>query len=92
VLKEDRNPERGWPPGIEGTRRLRLDADHVEFSQSGGNWSGIQKLTGGYDDEVRRVEEGRVGESTTLETRAILDENPLADVMGPKGRSLGRHL
>ena len=29
MLKQDRNPERGRPSGIEGARRLRVDAKYV---------------------------------------------------------------
>ena len=35
VLKQYRNSERGWPSGIKGARRLRLDPDNVEVSESG---------------------------------------------------------
>jgi hypothetical protein len=43
VLKQDRNPERGWPSGIEGAWRLRLDADDVAVSEAGGLWNGIHR-------------------------------------------------
>ena len=35
MLKQDRDSERGWFPGIEGTGCLRVDADNVEISESG---------------------------------------------------------
>jgi len=70
VLKQDRNPERGRPSGIEGARRLRMDADYVAFSESGGLWSEIHRkqLTGGYGTLASRVgeEEWGIGHGTSL--------------------------
>jgi hypothetical protein len=44
----------GWPPGIEGTGRLPVDADNVEISESG---AGSAETAGRV-----RVGEGRVGD------------------------------
>ena len=54
MLKQDRDPERGWPPGMEGTGRLRVDTDNFEISETG---VGSTETAGRV-----RVGEGRVGD------------------------------
>jgi hypothetical protein len=68
VLKQDRDPERGWPPGMEGTGRLRVDADNFDISESGAG-----------STETAGASKGGGGKSGGLSTgaEAILDLEPV---------------